>query len=103
MNGKVITGRGEHCFNCENAEPGHVIKTKTDGTDNFCVDCGKIISFECSHTVNVNDLATAHWEYVFTTINAHTGMEIDGKEYVICKHHYISAFIHGYKHGKEAM
>jgi len=46
-------------------------------------------------------LAQKHWEYVAQTIFAHTGVAMEDRDYIICKHHYITAFIHGFKHGQE--
>jgi len=46
-------------------------------------------------------LAESHWEYVASVIYAHTGAAKEDRDYIICKHHYVSAFIHGFKHGKE--
>ena len=46
------------------------------------------------------EMAEAHWQYVESVLVAHTEVA-----HVIerCKLHYISAFIHGYKHGVESV
>jgi len=43
-------------------------------------------------------LAEEHWSYVEELLTTH-GVDRDGVE--ITKFHYISAFIHGYKHAME--
>jgi hypothetical protein len=43
-------------------------------------------------------LAEAHWSYVESVLSNH---DLSEREIGIAKFHYISAFIHGYKHGVE--
>lgn len=44
------------------------------------------------------ELAAAHWGYVKSTLLAHG---ITAEDLVTAEHHYLSAFIHGYKHAVE--
>ena len=53
------------------------------------------ITYETPNQVTV--LAENHWEYVETTLRAHGAPEED---ILIARHHYITAFVHGYKHAK---
>ena len=46
----------------------------------------------------VAKLAADHWGYVKSTLLAHG---IPAEELVTAEHHYLSAFIHGYKHAVE--
>ena len=46
----------------------------------------------------VRDLAEAHWEYIAGILEVHGGTENDIS---IIRYHYITAFIHGWKHAKE--
>ena len=49
--------------------------------------------------INVAKLASEHWSYVASVLIAHG----ESNDVVVkCGHHYISAFIHGWKHAKEA-
>ena len=51
----------------------------------------------------VEDLAQAHWEYVERVIRNEYDIEFFDTEYCdSLKFHYITAFVHGYKHGREA-
>jgi len=45
-----------------------------------------------------NDLAKEHWSYVSSVLSAHN---VDPKYIEPANHHYMQAFIHGYKHGIE--
>ena len=42
------------------------------------------------------ELANAHWKYVEEILTAHF---IDSSTMLVAERHYITAFIHGYKHG----
>ena len=44
--------------------------------------------------------AGLHWDYVEKTLQTHC---IDQSELDLCGHHYKTAFVHGWKHGQEAM
>ena len=44
------------------------------------------------------ELSKAHWKYLERILKVHL---IEPKEIEIAKEHYISTFIHGYKHGQE--
>ena len=44
----------------------------------------------------VTELANKHWGYVKSVLSAH---DVDPKSIELAAHHYIQAFIHGYKHG----
>ncbi len=44
----------------------------------------------------VKKLAKEHWDYVKELINVHT--LLDEKTLAMLRFHYITAFIHGYKH-----
>lgn len=44
------------------------------------------------------DLAQAHWEYVRSLLESH-GTEPE--DLALAEFHYLSAFIHGFKHGVE--
>lgn len=44
------------------------------------------------------ELAEAHWSYVRDVLKAHV---VDNKTINTVKFHYITSFIHGYKHGVE--
>ena len=44
------------------------------------------------------ELAQAHWDYIESLLKAH---EVIAEEIQTAEFHYISAFIHGYKHGVE--
>lgn len=46
----------------------------------------------------VKALAEAHWGYVEDVLSNH---DLTEREIGIAKFHYVSAFIHGYKHGVE--
>lgn len=48
-------------------------------------------------------LAAEHWKYVASVIFTHTGAGEEDRDYILCKHHYTSAFIHGFKHGKDSL
>ena len=43
-------------------------------------------------------LSKAHWSYVASVLKAHGESEEVIKK---CGHHYITAFVHGWKHAKE--
>ena len=45
-------------------------------------------------------LAIDHWDYISSLLKTY---KISGSELNKIKFHYISAFIHGYKHGQEDM
>jgi hypothetical protein len=49
-------------------------------------------------TTKATELAEAHWSYVEETLKVHGIVDVQVK---IIKHHYVSAMIHGYKHGRE--
>jgi len=83
------------CLNCESVLPGVKIITTAEGN---CIKCGKKITPITER--GVEDMAFAHWAYIYSTIHAHTGMEEESKEYITNKHHYLTAFIHGFKHGQ---
>lgn len=51
---------------------------------------------------DVLKIATAHWGYVGSVLEAH-GVTSDSDIYNACKFHYITAFEHGWKHGVESM
>lgn len=46
--------------------------------------------------ISVEQLANDHWDYVESVLSAH---HVSSNEKAIAQHHYVSAFIHGYKHG----
>lgn len=48
--------------------------------------------------VSVCQLASDHWEYVKSVLQAHNEADDVIEK---CGHHYRSAFTHGHKHGKE--
>lgn len=43
-------------------------------------------------------VAEMHWSFIEELLRAHGGVE---QEITVCKFHYKSAFIHGWKHGVE--
>ena len=49
-------------------------------------------------TKEVEKLAKAHWSYIAKLLENHGERDIDK-----IKFHYITAFIHGYKHCKEEL
>ena len=49
-------------------------------------------------TEHATKLANDHWQYIESLIRTYAD---DDDEIAIAKFHYISAFIHGYKHGQE--
>ncbi len=52
---------------------------------------------------DIEKLATAHWGYIEQVIRNEYEIEQFDEEYCrAVKFHYITAFIHGYKHGEEA-
>ena len=51
-------------------------------------------------TIEAEALAKAHWSYVEEVLAAHG---VSPAVIETCEFHYISAFIHGYKHGVESM
>jgi hypothetical protein len=84
------------CLNCKTTLPGAKIELDPDGC---CVKCGKFVKEKSLIHKDTEKLASDHWDYIAEVILAHTGLSADDREYIICKHHYISAFIHGFKHG----
>ena len=44
--------------------------------------------------------AGLHWDYVKGTLEQH---DVEDSEIATAGHHYKTAFIHGWKHGQEAM
>ena len=89
-----------YCSNCDNTVAKANIKVDPDG---YCPKCHRAI--DVKSTLSPADpvqLAIDHWEYIYSTIHAHTGMEVESKEYVTNMHHYTTAFIHGFKHGKDS-
>ena len=43
-------------------------------------------------------LAKDHWGYIEDLLKAHS---VDGDDICIISFHYLTAFVHGYKHGQE--
>jgi len=86
------------CLNCQSTLPKTEIKVDTN---NCCIKCGRYI--EPVKPKSIIKLATEHWEKIFPTIQAHTGMEKGSNEYIICEHHYESGFIHGFSHGERSI
>jgi hypothetical protein len=86
-----------YCDNCSNTVSKEAIKTTKTGA---CIKCGKQVK-KVKHLSKSEKLAAEHWDFIYSTIEAHTGMEKGSKDYITCKHHYITAFIHGFKHGEE--
>ena len=87
-----------YCSNCDNTVDGAVIEVNDFG---FCTKCKKKVDVTRS-TEAAAALAESHWQYVASTIFAHTGTALEDRDYIICKHHYITAFAHGFKHGVDS-
>ena len=51
-----------------------------------------------THIEKGKQLANEHWSYIESLLVTH---KVDKQTIDIVKFHYISAFIHGYKHGLE--
>ena len=47
---------------------------------------------------NAHKLASDHWDYINELLESH-GVPAESR--AICQFHYVSAFIHGYKHAEE--
>lgn len=47
-------------------------------------------------------LALQHWRYVAKTLGVHLPISVEStSKMAVSEYHYLSAFIHGYKHGLE--
>lgn len=53
-----------------------------------------------SDALTSREVAEAHWQYVQKVLEWHL---VDIHDIVIAKNHYIEAFVHGWKHGQEAL
>jgi len=53
---------------------------------------------EQAHTSNAHKLASDHWNYINELLESH-GVPAESR--AMCQFHYVSAFIHGYKHAEE--
>lgn len=42
------------------------------------------------------ELGRLHWQYIYDTLKTHNAPWID-----VARYHYVSAFVHGFKHGME--
>ena len=50
------------------------------------------------HMKRANELASDHWGYIYSLLAAH---QINQGTIDIVRFHYLSAFVHGYKHAIE--
>ncbi len=83
---------------CNFLQPGDQLKINEEGD---CVECGKshISKNPFPSTDPVKNMAQEHWEYVKSVIKEYSGEKYENFQHD--EFQYISAFIHGYKHGKE--
>jgi hypothetical protein len=93
----IQTGQRDGCSPCGNCNRPH---DECECWDNRTLGATEefVKVSDSAEPSRAEFLAEAHWDYVESVLRAH-----DEDEDIInrCKHHYITAFVHGWKHARE--